>query len=261
MNQSHRIKIKLSYDGTLYNGWQRQPEGVPTIQAAVEDSLKRIFNQDIPVVGASRTDAGVHAVGQVAHFDVPRDPTQFKDFCYTLQALLPPDIVVKEAWLAPPEFDASWEASSKIYRYVIYNAKRPTALQNSYTHWVRRELNMGLLHECASFIEGKHDFSSFRNTGSDVKTNERHIFSAKWIRKPGNILIFQIHGKGFLKQMVRNLVGTLLDLESENATLTDFKAILKAKDRKAALSTAPAKGLYLMRIFYPKNLDNKCRKL
>lgn len=261
MSEKFRVKLLLNYDGGAYDGWQRQPHGVPTVQRTIEDALKRLFGAEVPVVGSSRTDSGVHAFGQVAHFDSPKDPTKFKDFVYSLQALLPDDIVVKAAWTMPSDFDASWDAESKIYRYVIYNAPRPTALQRHHSVWIRRPLNLDLLNEYSGFLVGKHDFSSFKNTGGTSKTTERHILSARWFHLKKNFVVFEVHGVGFLKQMVRNIVGTMLELEKGASNPLEFKRIIDARDRKEALTTAPPHGLYLMRIFYPKNLDKKCRKL
>ena len=257
----YRVRLKLSYDGSAYDGWQRQPHGVPTLQATIEAALKQLYGQHVDVIGSSRTDSGVHAFGQVAHFDSPKDPTTYRDFTYTLQSLLPRDIVVKNAYLAPADFEAGWNATSKIYRYFIYNAPRPTALNRTRAVWIRRPLNLDWLNESSKLLVGKQDFASFKNSGGSSKTTIRSILDAHWVRKKGNLLVFEIHGQGFLKQMVRNIMGTLLDLESEGANPADLAKVIAARDRKAAGITAPPHGLYLYRIFYPPDLDNKCRKL
>lgn len=259
--KKYRIKLLLSYEGTNFEGWQRQANHKSTVQGAVEEALARIFGHHIDVTGASRTDSGVHAWGQVAHFDCPRDPAGFKDFCFALQSALPRNIVAKMAWVAPEKFHASRDAESKTYKYVIHNSPRPTAVRRNFTYWVRRPLNLDLLNQYSKIIEGFHDFRSFQNAGGSVKTSEREVLSARWVRKSLSTVVFEIHGKGFLKQMVRNLVGTMLDLEAEKAPASAFKDILLACDRQKARTTAPAAGLFLHRIYYPQSLDNKCRKL
>ncbi len=257
----YRIKLLLSYEGTTFEGWQRQADGKQTIQAAIEEGLFKIFGQKIDVTGASRTDSGVHALGQVAHFDSPKDPALFKDFCFALQSVLPRNIVAKGAWLTPSDFHSSRNAISKTYRYVIHNSPRPTALRRNFTLWSRHPLDLQYLNACAKIIEGFHDFKSFQNSGGSVVTSEREVLSANWSRTGSSTVVFDIHGKGFLKQMVRNLVGTMLDLEAEKEPLSKFQEILESRDRRQAGSTAPAAGLFLRRIYYPQSLDNKCRKL
>lgn len=251
----------LSYEGTHFEGWQRQASNRATVQGAVEDALLKLFGIPIHVTGASRTDSGVHAWGQTAHFDSPKDPSTFKDFCFAIQSALPRNIVAKGAWTVPDNFHASRDAESKIYNYVIHNAPRPTAVRRNFTYWVRRPLNIEVLNSYSNIIEGFHDFKSFQNAGGNVKTSEREVISAIWKRTNNSTIVFKIHGRGFLKQMVRNLVGTMLDLEAKGAPSPTFKEILLACDRRKALFTAPASGLFLHRIYYPQSLDNKCRKL
>ncbi len=255
-----RVRLHVAYDGGAYEGWQRQPSPVRTVQSEIEMALSTLLNQKITVVGASRTDSGVHALQQVVHFDCPKDPSEFKDLPYSLQSLLPEDIVVKEAFHAPDDFEASWDAESKIYHYYLWNHPRPSPIRRHYNLWIRRPLDLNLLNEYSKIIEGFHDFASFRNAGGSVKTSTRKVREAKWISN-GHRVHFFIHGEGFLKQMVRNLVGTMLDLEKTNSPPSEFKAILEAKNRQKALSTAAPHGLFLTRIFYPRDLDKKCRKL
>lgn len=256
-----RIRLLISYDGTHYEGWQKQPEGVVTVQDTLEKALEKLLGVKVDVVGASRTDSGVHAWGQVVHFDSPKDPTTFKDFSYSLQAHLPRDIVVKGAWLAPSNFDATRDADQKTYRYLIHNAQRPTAIRRQQCLWVRRPLDLNYLNECSKIVEGFHDFRSFQNTGGSVRTTEREILKAHWYKRGHSTVVFEVTGRGFLKQMVRNLVGTMIDLYFDELSPDAFKLILEAKDRRKARSTAPPEGLYLCKIKYPQSLDNKCRKL
>lgn len=258
----HRVKLLLSYDGTAYQGWQSQPDERPTVQKTVEKALQIIFGSQerIKCSASSRTDTGVHAFGQVAHFDAPKDPSTLKDLCYSLQAVLPPDIVAKQAWLASPKFESTRNVESKEYRYVIFNSKRQSALKRNYSYWVRDPLDIKYLNECSLYLLGLHDFTSFQNSGFTTKTTQRELFTAEWSRT-GSIVSFDVKGSGFLKQMVRIIVGTLINMQSQGTDPKHILNILKAKDRKVAGFTAPPQGLYLMRINYADVLDNKCRKL
>lgn len=255
-----RVRLHVSYEGTPFEGWARQPAPARTVQRELESAVSRVFGRPTEVVGASRTDSGVHALQQVVHFDAPRDPQKFQDLPYSLQSCLPPEIVVQSAFLAPDEFDASWDAESKIYRYVIWNGPRPHPFRRKTALWIRRPLNLPRLQEYAEIIKGFHDFASFRNAGGSAKTSERKILQARWERR-GRRVFFHVHGEGFLKQMVRNLVGTMLELEKDDRPPEALKSILEAKDRRSAGATAPPEGLFLVQIFYPTVLDNKCRKL
>ncbi len=257
-----RVRLLLSYDGTEFAGWQRQTQQthLKTIQGSIEEALLKIYGRPIHILGASRTDTGVHALGQVAHFDSPKDPESF-NLRYALQSLLRPNIVPKAAWLAPPDFHAIGHSVKKTYKYHILNREVPSALRYQRTHWVRFPLDVAYLNELSQVLVGRQDFKSFQTTGTVVKTTVREIFSASWERKPHDTLVFTVTGNGFLKQMVRNLVGTLIDLAQERATPERLREILDAKDRRLAGASAPAQGLYLYRVYYPEDLDNKCRKL
>ena len=157
-------------------------------------------------------------------------------------------------------FHALGAAEGKIYRYNIWNSPTPNPFLSAYSTWINHKLDLGALQACADFFVGKHDFSSFRTAGSEVLTTVREIYSARWERK-GSRVSFTIHGEGFLKQMVRNIVGTQLDFVRQKRDPRDIKAILAAKTRQAAGSTAPPEGLFLVKVLYPRDLDNQCRKL
>lgn len=254
------IKLLLSYDGTDFAGWQKQP-GLVTVQTTVETVLSQIYNEPIKIIGSGRTDAGTHAVGQVAHFIAPKVITTEHRLLRALNAMLPASVVVKGAWEAPPEFHARKTAVRKTYIYRVWNHPIRSALWRNRAFWVAHPLNMKFLNQLARHVEGRKDFKSFQTTGTAVKTTIRRIDHCSWVAPAKGLVEFRIQGNGFLKQMVRNLVGTLLHLERNQMELTDLLNIFDAKDRQAAKTTAPAYGLYLYRVEYPADLDNKCRKL
>ncbi|MCB0361736.1 MAG: tRNA pseudouridine(38-40) synthase TruA [Bdellovibrionales bacterium] len=255
-----RIRLLISYDGTEFGGWQKQAEGKPTIQGELERVFSHILNEKIRLIGSGRTDAGVHALGQVAHFDCSKLPQQVQ-IIRGANSLLPPSIVIRRAWEAPLEFHARKSAIYKNYRYWILNRPFRSALRGRYLRWISRPLNLEYLQSCCPFITGFHDFSSFRTSGTETKTTKRNILKANWGLKNRELLYFSVTADGFLKQMVRNLVGTMLDLHFSGRPASDIQNILESCDRKQALGTARPEGLHLCRVFYPQVLDNKCRSL
>lgn len=254
-----RVKLLISYDGTDFAGWQRQTNH-PSVQGTLEAALQKFYGKPIHLLGASRTDTGVHALGQVAHFDAPRDPTG-GDLRFALTGMTPKSIVVKQAWIAAEGFHAIASSVKKTYRYLVLNRRVPSALRYRYTHWIRTPLEPDFLNEASSFLVGNHDFKSFRTSGTETKSTVREIYSAHWEKKADDILEFTVTGNGFLKQMVRNIVGTCLDLNMNKAKPERLREILECRDRRKAGPTAPPQGLYLAKVYYPDELDNKCRKL
>ncbi len=254
-----RLRLHISYDGTDFAGWQRQTH-LRSIQGTLEEALARIYGRSIRVLGASRTDAGVHAHQQVAHVDVPKDPTGF-DLRYSIQCLTPESIVVKELFMAPPDFHAIACAVDKIYKYRILNRQVPSALRNRYTYWVRYPLNLDFLNQASRFLLGKQDFKSFQSAGTVVQSTVRTVTRAEWRQIDEDTLEFTIQGDGFLKQMVRNIVGTLVELNRDEVPPERVREILEYRDRRRAGPTAPPQGLFLYRVNYPESIDNKCRKL
>lgn len=255
-----KVKLLISYDGTDYEGWQRQADGKPTIQEALETALSRLFNQRITVTASGRTDAGVHAEAQVIHFTAPKDPTSMK-LVRALNSLLPESIAVKKAWLAPEEFHAQRSAVQKTYRYLIHNSPIPDPLRRRFTTWLKKPLNVEKLNEITKPLLGEHDFKSFQTSGTVLKTTVRTILKAQWAVVDENLIEFRITGTGFLKQMVRNIVGTALYLNQNDLGPDEMQRILEAKDRQFAKNTAPAQGLRLESVEYPPDLDNKCREI
>lgn len=259
-----RIKLQLSYDGTDYCGWQKQKlhkhaSEKPNLQETVEKSLSEVFAEKIILSASGRTDSGVHAVAQIAHFDTQRPIP--KDLCWALRSTLPPSIVAKAAWIAPDEFHSTLSATHKTYRYWIWNNPRPTALLHRYSYWVRRELDLDYLNEASKFLLKNQDFKSFQTTGTEVKSSVRQVYKAHWQKLDSGLVEFKITGNGFLKQMVRNIVGTQVELFLKNRRPDEMQDILDACDRRRAGATAPPQGLFLYKVYYPKNLDNKCRRI
>lgn len=259
-----RIKMIVAYDGTDFCGWQKQKEHalaseLPSIQETLELGLAKIFNHPIELSASGRTDAGVHAVGQVCHFETDRKIP--KDLCWAVRSGLPMSISPKIAWEAPENFHSTISATHKTYKYWIWNGSRSPALLNRYSWWIRQPLDAEKLNKIASLIVGRRDFESFRSKGTPVKHSIREISSARWWWRKPDLLEFEVTGNGFMKQMVRNLVGTQVDLLSRGQPPEKINEIILAQDRKAAGPAAPAQGLYLYRVYYPKSLDSQCRRL
>jgi len=263
-NEPQRVKLLVSYDGTDYCGWQKQKDhkhgpDKPSLQETLEKSLSKLLNEKVSVSASGRTDAGVHALAQVAHFETTR--TLPKDICWALRSTLPTSIVVRSAWLVPPEFHSTLSATHKTYRYWVWNSPRPTALLARYSHWVRHPLDLDYLNQQAQILVKNQDFKSFQSVGTVVKTTVREVYRAHWRQRKNNLVEFQITGSGFLKQMVRNIVGTQLDLFLKGQPIEKMDEILKALDRTKAGSAAPPQGLFLSRVYYPRELDIKCRQI
>ncbi len=255
-----KIKLLLSYDGTPFQGWQKQPRE-STVQGTLESVLTQIYSEPIKTIGSGRTDAGTHAVGQVAHFEAPKVLSSEPKLIRSLNALLPESICVKGAWLAPDEFHALASARRKTYIYKMWNHPIRSALWHHRALWVQNPLNIEHLNELAQVCIGRKDFKSFQTQGTQVNSTVRTIDTCRFVLRSKHLVEFQIRGNGFLKQMVRNMLGTLLHLERHNQGVEALKSIFEARDRQVAKTTAPAHGLYLYRVEYPRALDNKCRKL
>lgn len=259
-----KVRFTVAYDGTDYCGWQKQKHGdLKSVGHTIEDVLSEVFNEKITLFASGRTDAGVHALNQVCHFSTHRqlDPAKKWDLCWALNSHLPSSIVVKKAWLAPEDFHATLSATHKTYRYLILNQQRPSPHLARHADWIRHPVDIGHLQRSSEIIVGKHDFKSFQSVGTPIIDTVRTVYNAKWEwRKPG-VLQFTITGSGFLKQMVRNIVGTSLIMERKGTDPQIMKEILEAKDRKKAGPPAPAQGLYLMKVYYPQELDNRCIEL
>ncbi len=259
-----RLRLLISYDGTDYCGWQRQThEKRPSLQETLERALSRVFNQPIAASASGRTDAGVHALGQVCHFDVHTPVSRFAkwNLCYSLQSQLPSTVVVRKAWLAPADFHATVSAVRKTYRYWVYHRAKPSAVLARFSHWHRYPLDLNFLNQCAQQFVGEHDFKSFQSVGTPIRNTVRTIHYAGWSQRPNGLIEFKITGNGFLKQMVRNIVGTQLMVLKKGQPPGQISEILAARDRQAAGAPAPAQGLFLVKVYYPRAIDIQCREL
>jgi tRNA pseudouridine38-40 synthase len=242
------FKLIIEYDGSRFHGWQRQKEDI-TVQGEIENALKKMTSKAVTVIGSGRTDAGVHAEGQVANFkcDTRLEPEAFLN---GLNSLLAPDIVIKNCEQVSASFHARYKAKSKIYHYKILNRSIPAAIGRQYSWFIRQALNQDAMRAAISCIVGLHDFKAFEATGSPRQRTTRHVLSAGLSEKKEGLLIFHIEADGFLRCMVRNIVGTLVEVGREKLTVADFKQVLDYKDRSQAGATAPAHGLTLIQVNY-----------
>ncbi len=242
------IKLTIEYDGTEYLGWQSQPDG-KTIQGVLEETLKQITGEKVHVIGSGRTDAGVHALAQVAHFKT-ESPIDLNSLQRALNSLLPKDVLIKRAEEVDRDFHAQKKARSKVYEYRILNQPLRSVFHRQYSWHIPQKLDEEAMSKAALFLIGEHDFSSFRSSGTPTKTPVRTVFRAEWKKDRGGILRFEIEANGFLKQMVRTIVGTLVEVGKGRISPEDFKEILHSKDRKRAGPTAPPHGLFLKEVKY-----------
>lgn len=242
------IKLTLEYDGTNYSGWQIQKNTDYTIQQKLQEALAKINKKPVKVQGASRTDAGVHAVGQIANcildvaIPVERVPA-------ALNRLLPDDIVCKKAEKVGLSFHARYDSGSKKYRYRIYNQKLPSVFVRNYVYHYIYDIDLSLLQQACEYFIGTYDFTSFQASGCASKNPVKTIELIEIYQKKSEIWL-EIKGNGFLYNMVRIIVGTLIELSMGKIKLNEIKEIILAKDRKRAGFTAPAQGLTLLEVYY-----------
>ncbi len=260
------IKLTIEYDGTNYQGWQRQKNTPWTLQEVIEKTLGRILQERIRLIASGRTDAGVHACAQVVNFKTNKN-ISLKKLKQALNSLLDNDIVIKRAEEVDLGFHARFAAKTKIYRYTIINQKHPSALYRDFAYFVPYKLDFRLMRRAARLIVGRHNFSSFQarpvrntcsygrkrisNEASDKKSRSS-IRTVKGIRvfKQGNFIFIDIQANGFLYKMVRNIVGTLIEIGRRKQSPISIKKILIKRDRKFAGPTAPAHGLCLLGVKY-----------
>jgi tRNA pseudouridine38-40 synthase len=239
------IKLLIEYDGTKYCGWQRQENG-PTIQAEIENVLTKVLQENINIIGAGRTDAGVHARGQVANFRT-ESPLGLGEIQNALNGLLPEDIVVHAVHEVPIDFHARYSAKERTYSYYI--TRRPSALTRSFSWHVKYDLKIDIMRWAAASIVGVHDFESFCKANSDVDHHRCNVMAARW-EYEDTTLRFTIRADRFLHGMVRALVGTMVDVGRGYMPLDEFVKILEKKNRSEAGQAAPAKGLVLEEVVY-----------
>lgn len=241
------VKLILEYDGTAYAGWQRQPHQ-PTIQEAVETAIRQVTQQHVPVISAGRTDAGVHALGQVASFRIDRVMTP-REWTRALNAHLPKTIAVHSATLMPDTFHARYSAKGKLYEYRLVNQASRPALDRQYCWHIHKPLNDATMNHAALALVGSHDFSSFQTQPTD---NDDPICRIEHLTvyRQGHTVRIEAYGNRFLKQMVRSIVGTLVEVGLGTRPPQSLTTILDARDRSTAGKTAPPQGLFLMRVDY-----------
>lgn len=241
------IKLTLEYDGTQYAGWQRQPNQ-PTVQEAVETAITNVTQQTIAVVAAGRTDAGVHALGQVVSFRIERDMTAY-EWTMALNAHLPADISIRSVAFPSADFHARYQAKGKLYQYRIINRSERPALERHAVWHVYKPLDDAAMNRAAMHLIGAHDFSSFETQPTENEDPICHLQRLVIIRE-GYELRIEAYADRFLKQMVRSLVGTLVEVGQGKRDAESFPAILAEQDRRAAGKTAPPQGLCLIRVDY-----------
>ncbi len=242
------IRLLLEYDGTEYHGWQRQ-RGQVSIQEVLEDSLQRLTGEEVRLIGSGRTDAGVHALGQVANFHTgSRIP--LRAFREGLNSLLPRDIAVLEALVAPPAFHARKSARHKTYEYCLLQRPVRSPLNQRYAWWLAAPLDFSAMEAAAAALPGKHDFSAFRASGSGNLNPVRQVLEAAWRTDPRGRLRFSITATGFLRGMVRSLVGTMVEIGKGKDKPEKIKALLANGQRRLAGPTAPPQGLFLVEVIY-----------
>ena len=247
MRYLKNIKLIIEYDGSMYHGWQIQPN-VMTIQGKIEQAIYNLTDEKVNLIGASRTDEGVHAVGQVANFFTNSSIPPEK-FANAINHFLPSDIAVIKSQQVGGDFHSRYNSKGKKYRYVIYNRYHRSPIFAKRAYHVKHDIDIGIMKDAAKFLIGEHDFSSFRASGGSAKTSIRTIYGID-IKRDGNLVIIDVLGSGFLYNMVRIIVGTLVDISIRKSDACSMKKVLEAKNRKKAGKTAPSHGLYLMEISY-----------
>jgi tRNA pseudouridine38-40 synthase len=245
---TRNIKIILEYDGTRYHGWQRQANGL-TVQEVLEEGISTITQEDIRVVGSGRTDAGVHAMNQVANFRTNSNIEE-RGLLRGINSLLPRDVVVKELAEVDASFHARYNAKSKIYMYQIYRGAVRSALYRDYAWFIHDTLDIEKMKEAAQLLSGTFDFSSFCAANCGIGNHVRTVMLVDMAMDRRGMAKFCIEADGFLKYMVRNIVGTLVDVGRGKLSRAEFIRIVEAKDRKRAGQTAPAHGLFLKKVKY-----------
>jgi tRNA pseudouridine38-40 synthase len=241
------IRLVVEYLGTDYYGWQRQPK-LPTLQGILENCIAQICGEKVNLAGAGRTDAGVHALGQVANFktDSRLHPRQWEN---ALNALLPADIVIRKVQEVSDAFHARRSAQSKTYQYRILNRRTPSAVLGATSWHIPVPLNISAIRVGARSLLGQHDFTSFCGNAAQAKSTQARLFRLS-IQHRQDLILITVNGTNFLQHMVRNIVGTLVWVGQEKIPPKSMKSILKAKDRRLAGPTAPAQGLFLLSVDY-----------
>lgn len=242
-----QIKMTVEYDGSDYFGWQLQA-GQDSIQGRIEQALGQIFATPLRVRGSGRTDAGVHALGQVASFTLPRQ-FELPDLHRALNALLPPDIVVKNLEPVPDSFDPRRDARSRLYEYRILNRALPSAFEYRHSWHVREPLDLDRMNRAARLFVGEHDFAAFRTLGTEMKSTVRRVIASEWTRN-GVYFIYRTEGSSFMRHMVRTMVALMVDVGRGTTEPETVSALLETRSRADAPAPAPSRGLFLVEVRY-----------
>ncbi len=242
-----QARLTVEYDGSNYFGWQIQA-GQDSIQARLEDALGRIFSTPVRVRGSGRTDAGVHALGQVAAFSLPR-AFEMAELHRALNALLPPDIVVLGVAQAPDDFDPRRDARSRVYEYRVLNRAIRSAFEYRYSWQVREPLELDAMNRAARFFLGEHDFAAFRTLGTEVKSTVRRVLESGWSRA-GERFTYRVEASSFLRHMVRTMVAAMVEAGRGKCSPETISELLLSRERAAAPAPAPPGGLFLIEVRY-----------
>jgi tRNA pseudouridine38-40 synthase len=241
------FRLDIEYDGSSFSGWARQP-GLRTVQGELEAALATVLREPVELTVAGRTDAGVHARGQVASFRTDADVPA--DLARRLNGLAPDDVAVTAAGPAPDGFDARGDAISRSYCYRLLARRAPSPFERGRALWWPHRIDRAALDACAAALPGTHDFTAFTPTQTDHVRFDRDVLAAAWGDEPGDLLVFRITADAFMRGMVRALVGTMLEVASGRRTPEDFASLLRGAPRTAAGETAPPHGLYLESVGY-----------
>ncbi|MBT4826782.1 MAG: tRNA pseudouridine(38-40) synthase TruA [Flavobacteriaceae bacterium] len=248
--ESKRYFIELAYNGSAYHGWQRQPNAI-SVQQVLEEALSRLKRKNISLVGAGRTDTGVHARQMFAHFDLAEEIVNPQELVFLLNGFLKDDIAIRSIRRVQPDAHARFDATARDYEYHISTAKDPFNAPLHY--YLKNSPDIELMNQAAKILLLHEDFQCFSRSNTDVKTFLCTIKNATW-QQEGSSLIFFISANRFLRNMVRAIVGTLLEVGYKKREVKDIEMVIKSKDRGEAGFSAPAQGLYLSRIEYPQNI-------
>ena len=247
----HRVLLKIQYDGREFYGWQKQ-EGRRTIQAEIEKALEKLTGEPVEIFGSGRTDRGVHALDQAGHFELKQN-IPIKNLPEALNNLLPNDISIKTAKVMKDDFHARFDIKSKTYIYQVYNASQKSAILANQSAFVNYDLDSVKMLKVAKILEGKHNFKGFCCANTNVKDFEREIYKID-IKKKGKFLVFSVKGSGFLYNMVRIIVGSLIDVGRGLLCEDDIKKALETGKRCYAGKTMPPEGLFLAKTEYQEKL-------
>lgn len=244
------IKLTIEYDGKEYNGWQKQPNKL-NIQGEIEKAIQNVMGKQVELIGSGRTDAGVHALGQVANFKIDSD-FPIEKMVIAINSQLKKSIRIKSVEEVDENFHSRYNCHSKTYMYVIDNSKMGTAIYRNLTCHIPQPLNVESMKIAATYLVGEHDFASFKSSGTSSKSSVRTIYKAEVLKEQEKVII-KLAGNGFLYNMVRIISGTLVEVGLGNIEAQEMEKIIQAKDRKKAGKTLPAQGLFLLNVDYEEN--------